>query len=60
MPSKVDVALGKEKATWGAVIADFLERGLDPRQIRLVVSDERRGLQDALIPYFTRAILQRI
>lgn len=55
----IDVAPGEEEATWGAVFDDLLERGLDARSIRLVVSDEHRGLKSALRRYFPAAIWQR-
>jgi putative transposase len=55
----IDVAPGEEEATWGAVFADLLERGLDAHSVRLVVSDEHRGLKSALRRYFPAAIWQR-
>lgn len=55
----VDVAPREEEATWGAVFSDLLERGLDPRSVRFVVSDEHRGLNNALKRYFPGAIWQR-
>ena len=55
----VDVAPGEEEASWGALFANLLERGLDPRAVRLVISDEHRGLKNALRRYFPTAIWQR-
>lgn len=55
----IDVAPGEEEATWGEVFADLLERGLDARSVRLVISDEHRGLKSALRRYFPAAIWQR-
>jgi transposase-like protein len=55
----IDAAPGEEEATWGAVFEDLLERGLDSRSVRLVVSDEHRGLKSALRRYFPAAIWQR-
>ena len=55
----IEVAPGEEEATWGAVFDDLLERGLDARSVRFVVSDEHRGLKSALRRYFPAAIWQR-
>jgi len=55
----VAVAPGEEEASWGEVFADLLERGLDPRAVRCVTSDEHRGLRAALWRYFPKAIWQR-
>jgi putative transposase len=43
--------------TWGAVFADLLERGL--RGVRYVVSDEHRGLREALTRYLPGSAHQR-
>jgi putative transposase len=43
--------------TWGDVFADLLERGL--RGVRYVVSDEHRGLREALARYLPGAAHQR-
>jgi len=55
----VTVAPGEDEASWAAVFSDLLDRGLDPKSIRLVVSDEHRGLLAALRRYFPGAIWQR-
>ena len=55
----VDVAPGEEETSWGAVFANLLERGLDPRAVRLVISDEHRGLKNALRRFFPTSIWQR-
>jgi len=55
----VEVAPGEQEATWGAVFADLLDRGLDPQAVRFVVSDEHRGLTNAVRRYFPGAIWQR-
>jgi len=55
----VALAPGEEEASWGEVFADLLKRGLDPRAVRCVTSDEHRGLRAALRRYFPRAIWQR-
>lgn len=44
----VAVAPGEDEASWAAVFRDLLDRGLDPKAVRLVVSDEHRGLHAAL------------
>jgi len=36
----MDVAPGEEKAIWSAIFDDFLDRGLDPQSVHLLVSDE--------------------
>jgi len=54
-----DVAPGEEESTWSAVFTDLLDRGLDPRSVRLVVSDEHRGLKSALRRYFPGVLWQR-
>jgi putative transposase len=43
--------------TWGDVFSDLLERGL--RGVRYVVSDEHRGLREALSRYLAGAAHQR-
>jgi len=55
----MDVAPGEEKAIWSAIFDDFLDRGLDPQSVHLVVSDEHRGLKMALRRYFPEAILRQ-
>jgi transposase-like protein len=55
----VAVAPGEDEASWAAVLADLLDRGLDPKTVRLVVSDEHRGLQAALRRYLPGAGWQR-
>jgi putative transposase len=44
----VAVTPGEEEATWGEIFADLLERGLDPKAVRYIVSDEHRGLKAAI------------
>ena len=51
----VAVAPAEEERSWGEVLADLLERGLDPQGVRLVVSDHHRGLRAALARYLPRA-----
>jgi len=51
----VAVAPAEEEASWGEVLADLLERGLDPQAVRYVVSDDHRGLRAALARYLPRA-----
>jgi transposase-like protein len=55
----VVVAPGEDEASWAAVFSDLLDRGLDPKAVRLVVSDEHRGLHAALRRYFPGAGWQR-
>lgn len=53
------VAPTEEEATWSAVFSDLVDRGLDPREVTYVVSDEHKGLKKALRRYFPKAIWQR-
>jgi putative transposase len=55
----VSLAPGEEKASWDKVLSDLLDRGLDPRAVRLVVSDEHTGLKAALQRYLPKATWQR-
>jgi len=55
----VAVAPTEEKATWGSVFSDLIDRGLEPREIKYIVSDEHKGLKKALRRYFPKAIWQR-
>jgi putative transposase len=55
----VAVAPTEEEATWSGVFSDLIDRGLDPREVRYIVSDEHRGLQNALRRYFPKATWQR-
>lgn len=51
----VAVAPAEEERSWGEVLADLLERGLDPEVVRYVVSDDHRGLRAALARYLPKA-----
>ncbi|MGD8752580.1 MAG: transposase [Anaerolineales bacterium] len=55
----VFVAPAEEEATWSAVFSDLVDRGLDPREVYSVVSDEHKGLKKALRRYFPKVIWQR-
>lgn len=55
----VSLVPGEEKASWDKVLSDLLDRGLDPRAVRLVVSDEHKGLKAALQRYLPKATWQR-
>ncbi|MGD2156154.1 MAG: transposase [Anaerolineales bacterium] len=55
----VFVAPAEEEATWSAVFSDLIDRGLDPREVYSVVSDEHKGLKKALRRYFPKTIWQR-
>ena len=55
----VKVAPGEDEASWGGVLSDLLERGLDPKSVRYVVSDEHLGLRAAMRRYLPRATWQR-
>ena len=55
----VAVAPSEEEATWSAVFSDLIDRGLEPREIKYIVSDEHKGLKKALRRYFPKAIWQR-
>ena len=46
-------------ATWSAVLAALTQRGLDPRAVRMVVSEGTTGLPAALSTYLPRAQQQR-
>jgi transposase-like protein len=56
---EVKVAPGEEKASWEELLADLLRRGLDPKAVRYVVSDEHRGLRAAVRRYLPGALWQR-
>jgi putative transposase len=47
----VAVAPGGEEESWCEVFADLLDRGLDPKSVGYVVSDQHRGLRAALRRY---------
>lgn len=51
------VGASESSESWGAVFADLLQRGL--RGVRLVVSDEHRGLNEALARYLPECAHQR-
>jgi len=55
----VGVAPGEEEESWGEVLRDLLDRGLDAEAVRCVVSDEHRGLGAAVQRYLPRAMCQR-
>jgi putative transposase len=55
----VAVAPGEEEESWSEVFADLLERGLDPKSVVCVVSDQHRGLRAALRRYLPGTIWQR-
>jgi transposase-like protein len=44
----VAVALGKDEYSWSEVFADLLGRGLDPKAVQYVVSDEYLGQKAAI------------
>ena len=41
----VKVAPGEDETSWGELLADLLKRGLRPKSVRYVVSDEHLGLK---------------
>lgn len=55
----VAVAPGEEEESWSEVFADLLERGLHPKSVICVVSDQHRGLRAALRRYLPGTIWQR-
>jgi transposase-like protein len=55
----VAVAPGEDEESWSEVFADLLERGLDPKSVVCVVSDQHRGLRAALRRYLPGTIWQR-
>ncbi len=42
-----------------SVFSDLIDRGLEPREIKYIVSDEHKGLKKALRRYFPKAVWQR-
>jgi putative transposase len=55
----VKVATGEEKASWEELLANLLQRGLDPKAVHCVVSDEHKGLRAAMLRYLPGALWQR-
>jgi len=55
----VDVAPGEDETSWGEMFCGLLDRGLDAEAVVYVVSDEHRGLCEALRRYFPHAVWQR-
>jgi transposase-like protein len=51
----VAVAPAEEERSWGEVLADLRERGLEPQAVRYVVSDHHRGLRASLARYLPQA-----
>ena len=47
-----DVTSGEVETTWGAVLADRLDRNLNPQSVRSVVYEEQQGLKNAQRRYF--------
>ncbi len=45
--------------TWSAVCQHLIERGLDPKAVRMLVSDGTKGLLEAMRIYLPQAQLQR-
>lgn len=55
----VALAPTEEEASWGEVFSNLIDRGLVPREVQYIVSDEHKGLRKALRRYFPRAIWHR-
>jgi transposase-like protein len=55
----VFVAPAEEKATWSRVFSDLIDRGLDPRAVRCITSDDHKGMRKAIQRYFPRASWHR-
>ena len=53
------LAPAEEKASWNGVFSSLIDRGLEPRSVRYVVSDEHKGLIAALQRYLPKASWQR-
>jgi len=53
------VAEAEDKTSWSALWQALLSRGLDPDQVRLVVSDGSKGVQETLKKHLPKARLQR-
>jgi len=52
------VAPGEQESSWGEVLADLVERGLEPQRVQYVVSDDHGGLRAALARYLGGASWQ--
>ncbi|MEA3441722.1 MAG: IS256 family transposase [Chloroflexota bacterium] len=55
----VAVAPGEDEASWAEVFANLLDRGIDAKEVQMVVSDEHLGLRAAMRCYFPGAMWQR-
>lgn len=55
----VMVAPAEEEVTWGWVFSELIDRGLDPRAVRCVTSDDHKGMRKAIQRYFPRASWHR-
>jgi len=55
----VAVAPGEDKSSWGEILRELIERGLDPSEVVCVTSDDHLGLRDALQRYIPHARWQR-
>lgn len=54
-----EVAPDENSETWSAVFQHLIARGLDPKAVKVVVSDGTKGLVEALELYLSKAALQR-
>jgi len=54
-----EVAETEDEATWKAFWQHLIERGLEPQEVELVVSDGTKGLLAAMEVYLPKAKLQR-
>ncbi len=55
----VFVAPAEEEATWSRVFSALTDRGLDPRAVRCMTSDDHKGMRKAIQRYFPRASWHR-
>jgi transposase-like protein len=53
------IAPGEDEDSWSEVFTDLMERGLDPKAVQYVVSDEHRGLKAAIRRYLPGTNWQR-